>query len=64
MRLMSASDDNLTIFFCDIPPMHLDPLIRERRFPRPYVLPRQSLGGLGGDDLHSSRCLESINYTK
>jgi len=23
MRLMSASDDNLSIFFCDIPPMHL-----------------------------------------
>ena len=28
MRLMSASDDNLSTFFCDIPPMHLSPLIR------------------------------------
>ena len=27
MRLMSAFDDSLSIFFCGIPPMHLMPLI-------------------------------------
>ena len=40
LRLMSASDDNLSIFFCGIPPMHLVPYTPrfKRRFPRAPAL--------------------------